>query len=88
MYSVALLGELIRELWTLICDHDARYSESAQYMVVEKLPRVVSYWILGKFGFYSLGEVVDCHNDVIDLAWSCWQRSNEIHPPHVERPHR
>ena len=53
---------------------------------MEELQSVVGSWILGWLGFYPFGEVVHCYDDVVDLAWTCWQRSNEIHPPHVEGP--
>ena len=59
-------------------------SETAQDLVVTELPGVIGSWILGSFGLYPLGEVVDCYDDIIDLAWSSWQRSNEIYTSHVK----
>ena len=58
-------------------------SESAQDLVMKKLPGIIGSWILGSFGLYLLVEVVEYYDGIIDLAWSYWQRSDEIHTPHA-----
>ena len=55
---------------------------------MKELLRIIGSWILGWLGFYPFGEVVHCYDDVIDLAWTCWQSSNEVHFPHIEGPGR
>ena len=70
----------------IVCDYGVRDSETAYYRFPDEIVDILGSDASQRYGFYPLGEIVDCDYWVLETSDSGGQWTNYVNSPLGERP--
>ncbi|KAK2435657.1 hypothetical protein QL285_020700 [Trifolium repens] len=76
------------KLRSVVGDHDLLDSETGKDVSFKEMKYIECGYVRKWFRLYSLGEVINSHDEVLVLSETCGEGSEDIHAPPGKGPRR